>query len=476
MRIYFILSLLPAAALCLSGCATHLDETRQMRSYWESGDYKAAALSAAEMAEGAEDSADELVWLLDEGSASRAAGQISQSIKAFDKAYDLVQKFDSEPEINLAAESKALLTNLSYLPYTGYNYDRIMLGTYQALNCMETGDIDGAAVMLKRVENFQRDAERKNAERISYGMESAARTSGSTVDGKRVYDANRAMSDVRFQNALAGVYGSGASVFKGSRGNYVNPFAYWLDGVYFMACAKDSADRQRSVDSFRILSSMVENKYVAEDLRQAGKVADGEKMPATTYVIYETGCAPLRDQVRIDIPVFLATNDVPYVGVNFPRLRYVGKYSPNLSVSAGGKSYPPLTVADMDKIVAEEFNNELPLVIAKTLLSAGTKAALQYGLQESVRAASNGDSALLLAAMIVGSIYQVSMNDADLRTWSTLPKQIKISRMPTPKDGKIFIDGREVKVDVSARANIVCVNKPSAFSQISIRCFAIGKH
>ena len=130
----------------------------------------------------------------------------------------------------------------------------------------------------------------------------------------------------------------------------------------------------------------------------------------------------------------------------------------------------------MDKIVAEEFNNELPLVIAKTLLSAGTKAALQYGLQESVRAASNGDSALLLAAMIVGSIYQVSMNDADLRTWSTLPKQIKISRMPTPKDGKIFIDGREVKVDVSARANIVCVNKPSAFSQISIRCFAIGKH
>ena len=219
----------------MSGCATHLDETRQMRSYWESGDYKAAALSAAEMAEGAEDSADELVWLLDEGSASRAAGQISQSIKAFDKAYDLVQKFDSEPEINLAAESKALLTNLSYLPYTGYNYDRIMLGTYQALNCMETGDIDGAAVMLKRVENFQRDAERKNAERISYGMKSAARTSGSTVDGKRVYDANRAMSDVRFQNALAGVYGSGASVFKGSRGNYVNPFAYWLDGVYFMA-------------------------------------------------------------------------------------------------------------------------------------------------------------------------------------------------------------------------------------------------
>ncbi|MFR6032674.1 MAG: hypothetical protein ACLUKN_05545 [Bacilli bacterium] len=79
MRIYFILSLLPAAALCLSGCATHLDETRQMRSYWESGDYKAAALSAAEMAEGAEDSADEPVWLLDEGSASRAASKYPKS-------------------------------------------------------------------------------------------------------------------------------------------------------------------------------------------------------------------------------------------------------------------------------------------------------------------------------------------------------------------------------------------------------------
>ena len=460
----------------LSGCATHLDDTRQMRSYWNSGDYKAAALSAAEMAEDAKDSADELVWLLDEGSASRAAGQTAQSIKAFDKAYGLIQKFDSEPEIDLGAESKALLTNLSYLPYTGYNYDKIMLGVYQALNCMESGDIDGAAVMLKRVENFQRDAERKNADRITYGMGNASKVSGSTVDGQRVYDANRAMSDGKFRSSLAGVYGANSAVFKSSRANYVNPFAYWLDGIYFMACPQDSSDRQRAWDSFRILSSMVENKYVHEDLRQAEKVANGGKMPPTTYVIYETGCAPLRSQVRIDIPVFLATNDVPYVGVNFPKLEYVGGYSPNLSVTADGNTYSPAIIADMDKIVSEEFNSELPLVIAKTLLSAGTKAALQYGVQESVRAASNGDSALLLAAMIVGSIYQISMNDADLRTWTTLPKQIKIARIPTPQSGRIFIEGREVKVNPSAVANIVCVNKPSAFSQISVRSFAIGKN
>ena len=460
----------------LSGCATHLDDTRQMRSYWNSGDYKAAALSAAEMAEDAKDSADELVWLLDEGSASRAAGQTAQSIKAFDKAYGLIQKFDSEPEIDLGAESKALLTNLSYLPYTGYNYDKIMLGVYQALNCMESGDIDGAAVMLKRVEIFQRDAERKNADRIKLEMDRVSKTSGSVVDGKRVYDSNRAMSDLKFQNSLAGTYGNSSSIFKGNRGNYVNPFAYWLDGVYFMACAQDSSDRQRAFDSFRILSSMVDNKYVYEDLSRAKAVANGAKMQPATYVIFETGSAPLRRQVRLDIPVFLATRDVPYVGVNFPKLYYVGGYSPNLSISAEGKSYSPAIIADMDKIVTEEFDNELPLVIAKTLLSAGTKAALQYGMQESARAVSGGDSWLVLTAIIAGSIYQASMNDADLRCWSTLPKQIKIASFPTPKSGSVFIEGSEVKVNPTANANIICVSKPSAFSQISVRSFAIGKN
>jgi hypothetical protein len=46
---------------------------------------------------------------------------------------------------------------------------------------------------------------------------------------------------------------------------------------------------------------------------------------------------------------------------------------------------------------------------------------------------------------VAGAIYQVSVNSADLRTWTTLPKRVLSARVPVPPDRRITIavDGGE---------------------------------
>ncbi|MBR4596909.1 MAG: hypothetical protein IKO42_00715, partial [Opitutales bacterium] len=73
-----------------------------------------------------------------------------------------------------------------------------------------------------------------------------------------------------------------------------------------------------------------------------------------------------------------------------------------------------------------------------------------------------------LGVNIAGSIYQAMTNDADLRTWSTLPKQIKIARFPTPQDGVVKIENGAIKVN-PASSNIIFVKKMSANSGMIVR-------
>ncbi len=66
----------------------------------------------------------------------------------------------------------------------------------------------------------------------------------------------------------------------------------------------------------------------------------GQPVTPTTYVIFETGVAPVREQIRIDIPLFIAgSRDVPYLGAAFPVLRLEGGQLPSLVVAgAGGRA------------------------------------------------------------------------------------------------------------------------------------------
>ena len=71
----------------------------------------------------------------------------------------------------------------------------------------------------------------------------------------------------------------------------------------------------------------------------------GKPLTPTTYVIFETGCAPVRDQIQIDIPIIISK--FPYMGAAFPTLKPQGNYLPSLTVTA---SSPAAATGDTKRL------------------------------------------------------------------------------------------------------------------------------
>ena len=89
----------------------------------------------------------------------------------------------------------------------------------------------------------------------------------------------------------------------------------------------------------------------------------------------------------------------------------------------------------MDSVIAQDFKNELPTVITKTIAATVIKGAAGYAVNSAANQA--GGHELGLFAQIATALYQLSVNIADLRTWLTLPKEFLLCRIPTPADRKI---------------------------------------
>ena len=104
-------------------------------------------------------------------------------------------------------------------------------------------------------------------------------------------------------------------------------------------------------------------------------------------------------------------------------------------VSANGVNATTASVASMDGIVSLDFKNDLPVVITKTIAATVVKAVAAYAANDAARQAG-GDLAGLLT-QVATAAYEMAVNIADTRTWTTLPKEFQVCRIPTPADGKL---------------------------------------
>lgn len=365
-----------------------------------------------------------IIAYIEQGSIRRAQGQYAASNASFAIADAAIEKLDNKAEVSLSGETFAAVTNLNALPYRGYHHDRVMLNTYRALNFLEMRQHDAARVELRRAYERQRDAVAANAERLAEA-EAEAQKSKKAGD----YDADRARQDQTFQSGFDQQY-AGLDKYA-AYGDYVNPFTEWMQGVYYRGEAADGSDLEWSRKAFERVAGMApDNDYVRQDFEAAERLAAGGRLEPTTYVIFATGTAPSRGEVRLDIPLFIVSSRVDYVGANFPRLIENDAYLRSLQVRTPEGTYATQLLCDMDQVVGREFKNELPIVITKTLIAAGTKATLAYIARDAAERSSNSDLALIVR--IATTAYQAVLNRADLRGWSTLPKQFQIARFPTP--------------------------------------------
>ena len=183
----------------------------------------------------------------------------------------------------------------------------------------------------------------------------------------------------------------------------------------------------------------------------------------------------MRLERRFDLPVFFfsPTSRIPYLGVAFPTLQINDQYLQNLEVFTADQTNNPqktTLLSDLDAIVAQEFDQYFDIELSKAVAGAVAKGGLQYLATDSVRA--NDDLTKVAVGAGVGMLSHLTTR-ADLRSWSTLPKQIRFCKIDTPKDQKLTLRGTGTKLSTdimvtNKHINLVWVRSVSDFTPLRV--------
>ncbi|MFZ0035717.1 MAG: hypothetical protein WAK60_12115 [Sedimentisphaerales bacterium] len=403
------------------GCNAPKDNLKVFNTSFEVSNYDNSALFAQnKMGQQKNPSGEDLLWALQLGTVERIRQNFQKSTELFDKSEDMLKYYDEQFKAGDIIGSTVASDNVN--PYRGQEYDGVMVNTYKALNFMAEGKMDLARVEFNRALDRQRRAKEKFVEEIN--------------------KLNAELEKNQQQNALAKSSVENPTTHQllaekypnlynfQAYPDFVNPFATYLAGVFFNLVG----DHSKAVDLLKESYGMVsDNPYIAEDLSTTEKILDGQaRLENTVWVIFENGLGPVKEEFRIDLPLFIATNQVKYVGIALPKLEFRNKAYPYLLVNSDGKECMTLPVADMDRVVQTEFSKDYPSILTRAIISATAKAIAQYAIQQQ-----GGDAATALSYAVAA--YSFASTAADVRIWTALPKDFQVARIPKPKNGKLKI-------------------------------------
>jgi len=422
-RVWFTFCLAVLVLFLCPGCnapKSHLDTFNKYFGNWDlegSAQFAQSKISKRDKPGG-----EDLLWTLQLATVERLRKNYRESTQYFDKSEEILNYFDYQNEaVDSAA---AIAVNENIVPYLGEEYDGIMINTYKALNCMALGENDLARVEFNRALDRQRRAKEDFAKEIAELKDELAKE-----EGKENSRAKQNVENPEIQELITSRY-PGLHEFE-AYPDFVNPFTTYIAGVFFNLVG----DPSKAVTFLKECHGMVNaNTYIAEDLATTEKILDGQaELKDTVWLIFENGMGPVKAESRIDLPLFVATDKVKYVGIALPMLEFREQAYSHLSVKAGDQTYATQLVADMDRVVQTEFDKDFKGILTRAIISATAKAVAQYALHKQ------GDSSTALASVLVAA-YSYATTAADVRIWTSLPKDFQVARFPMPPGRLVIIE------------------------------------
>lgn len=419
LSVFVILALLSLPFF--TGCNAPKSHLATFNGHFERFDYENSALFAQKkISKNKNPKGEDLLWALQLGTVERIQQKYTKSTETFDKAEDMLKYYDEQSR--LADGISSTIVNENILPYRGEEYDGVMVNVYKALNFMAEKKFDLARVEFNRALDRQRRAKEKFSEEIHKLQ--------AELNQKQQQDefSKSNVENPETQELLAQKYPNLYN-FQ-AYPDFVNPFATYLAGIFFNLVG----DHSKAVDLLKESYGMVgDNAYIAEDLKITENVLDGKgKLDDTIWMVFENGLGPVKKEFRLDIPLFVATDKVKYIGIALPELAFRDRAYPYLVAEVDGKDYKTCLVSDMDRVVQTEFSKDFKGILTRAIISATAKAIAQYALEKQ-------DSSESSMASLFMAVYSYATTAADVRIWTTLPKDFQIARFPKPRDGKLEV-------------------------------------
>ena len=208
---------------------------------------------------------------------------------------------------------------------------------------------------------------------------------------------------------------------------YKNPFAYFLSGLLWQISGEKNALEDALIDYGKAIEIYEKPPKILVDLMaeaRSGEQRRRDSGKARLYIVEYTGLAPVKVSDSLLIP--LDRNHLTKISFPSYQDRFSEVVFSRTRVSRGGVAYVEDTqvVCDLGLLAKRILEGRKASIIAK----AGIRPLLKYGVEKVMESQVRQKSGDLAAGLfgVVGSIYNLATEEADLRTWAILPGQIRL--------------------------------------------------
>ena len=428
-------------ALGLTGCAAFRSYDRELTgtlNYAMAGNVD-GAIKTLDSNNASNDR--DLLYYLELGMLQRLGNRYPDSQKTWTAANMRMQAEDSLSQVSsLVRGGSSYLLSDKLRTYEGYDYERVMLLTYIALNHLALGDYENARVAIKQTHELEAVIAEQRAKQLAEVQDEAkkrgARTSFKELNGYPVQSI-----DNPEVNALMNSYQSALS-------HYLAGFIYEALGELSLAAP-----------GYRLANQLHPGVPLLEDalsgLEERLHAPDDGKVDVLFLVA--SGTAPAIHSQQFNLPVLSGYRWV-LVPISFPVIAPTA-WAPRPTALAvdGVRSVPLAAITSVDLMARRRLKDDMPSIMLRASVRAAASAVAQVQTQ---RSADRGNNAAGLAALVV-TLGSVLMNSADDRTWRTLPSDISIARarLPAgvhsvtiqtpqgPRSAQVDVKGRHAVID-----------------------------
>ncbi len=386
--------------LVLAGCSPHLKLYPRLDNMARQGRYAEAA-ALIEQNKKQYSARNAVLYYLDRGLFLHYAGQYQASNVAFEEAE---RRMDELFTRSSTRQVGAFLSNDNTLPYRGEDFEAVVINLYRALNYAQLGSVESALVEARKVNEkltfinskyepgkrnvYKEDAFARLLAGILYEM------GGEDADFNDAYISNRLAAEA-YRGDFEPLYGiSAPAVLKSNL----------LSTAEFMGGEELEAARKRYPKTAAVPLA---------ERRRSGHL----------YFIHLAGRSPIK--VESSINAFMP--DGYLLRIAFPgyrRRRYQVRGS---TIFADGKLAARLEVAmPLGSVAVKNLARRKGRIAVKAIARATTKYLLTKAAADRAKRQAGPVAGML--TQFSGNILAAASEQADLRSWETLPDRILVGR------------------------------------------------
>ena len=286
--------------------------------------------------------------------------------------------------------------------YDGQDYEKVMLSTNLTLSHVMQGNYDLARIEMKKT--YEREKLIESFREKEYDkLQEEAKTQQVTVDVKQMKEYPMAELDTPEVNSL--------------KNGFQNAFSHYLAGYFFEVTGETGLAEPGYRNALKLAPN---SRIVQAGLKDVGRRRPGPKETDVLFVI-ESGFAPSWKSITVPIPIPLQKGLV-VTPLSFPLLKAENKGYVPANVSVAGKQLPVETLTNIDTMARRQLKDQMPGILLRTAIRAVVKSVAQ-------EQANKGG----LVVGLLGNAAALVSEQADDRSWRTLPERISVARATLPQ-------------------------------------------